>query len=100
MYHVAESDQSAQWTVTYNGDTSGSQNNTVDSGEAEDAGVVNTLNHGDLTIDKEFDWQGVPVENRPTVNFVICIQGPSFQNGTETGACKTGRQLHHLRQLD
>ncbi len=84
-YNVQETNQSSEWTVTY----TGGQIHTVDTGEPETAEVVNTLKHGDLTIAKQFDWQGVGPDDQPeSVNFFICIKGPSYPNGTEAGACK------------
>jgi hypothetical protein len=47
--------------------------------------VTNKYKHGEITVTKVVNWNGMPVE--PGKTFQICIQGPSFPTGTEPGAC-------------
>lgn len=42
---------------------------------------------GNLAVTKIVDWSGFTPDNAQT--FQICIQGPSYPLGTETGACQT-----------
>ena len=47
--------------------------------------LTNSLQTGSLQVTKVVDWNGALPQN-PT--FEICIQGPTYPNGDETGACQ------------
>ncbi len=50
--------------------------------------ITNTYNPptGDLTVTKTVNWNGYdPI---PGTSFTICIKGPSYPTGTESGACQ------------
>ncbi|MCA9826115.1 MAG: hypothetical protein KC479_11895, partial [Dehalococcoidia bacterium] len=48
--------------------------------------ITNTILEGDLNVVKTIAWNGAPGDASQT--FEICIQGPTYPNGNETGACQ------------
>ncbi|MCA9853797.1 MAG: hypothetical protein KC482_09385, partial [Dehalococcoidia bacterium] len=80
-YTVTENDPGAEWGVS--GDDV-----TVDApagGEGKHT-ITNTILEGDLNVVKTIAWNGAPGDASQT--FEICIQGPTYPNGNETGACQ------------
>jgi hypothetical protein len=95
MYTISETSQSG-WDQT---GVSGSGNVTVGTSTCSftvhypaDAGAVfscsftNTA-RGSLKVTKVVNWNGITPDASQT--FVICIKGPSYPLGTESGACHT-----------
>ncbi len=83
-YTVSESALGSSWKTPVIDDS----NATVpaDGGEGT-ATVDNERKLGGLTVTKSVEWNGITPDESQT--FEICIQGPSFPNGDEAGACKT-----------
>jgi hypothetical protein len=60
---------------------------TMESEDVDDDNHFGNFQLGSLTVTKTVNWNGAdPVEGQ---TFEICIQGPSYPNGDEAGACQT-----------
>ena len=81
-YVVTESDPGPQWAVASSGVTV-----SVPIADQGTHTVTNTLKRGSLQVTKTVNWNGVTPATDQT--FTICIQGPSYPNGNEEGACQT-----------
>ena len=96
-YAVSETDPGNIWIVTI---TDSPASVPVDGGK-DTAYVDNTLKPGSLKVTKVINWFNVNPD--PTNTFEICIKGPSYPLGTETGACHLVQRRQpglHLDQLD
>jgi uncharacterized repeat protein (TIGR01451 family) len=59
----------------------------MESEDVDDDNHFGNFQLGSLTVTKTVNWNGAdPVEGQ---TFEICIQGPSYPNGDEAGACQT-----------
>ncbi|MGI6209145.1 MAG: MSCRAMM family protein, partial [Anaerolineae bacterium] len=87
-YTVSEVSPGASWDVQGSGVTVTVKPGTKAAAEGQDIPEIdNTFLPGQLIVQKVVDWGQVPANENQS--FTICIQGPSFPQGTEDGACQT-----------
>jgi hypothetical protein len=82
-YVVSETAPGGTWTVTGNNGAT----IAVPAGGQGTATITNTRKLGSLKVTKTVDWIGSSPNTSKT--FQICIKGPSYPLGTETGACQS-----------
>jgi hypothetical protein len=85
QYTITENDPGANWDVDITPETV--TVNPGDDPEQAQVTVTDTFQPGSLEVTKVVDWGNVTPD--PNQEFEICIQGPSYPNGTEAGACQT-----------
>jgi hypothetical protein len=81
-YTVSETNSGTQWSVA----GSGASVSVPTDGTQATATVTNTRKLGSLQVTKTVDWSGsTPVT---TQAFQLCVNGPSYPTGAESGACQ------------
>jgi hypothetical protein len=68
------------------------------AGGTAETTVTNTILEGDLNVSKTFNWNGAPADAGQQV--LVCIQGPTYPDGDEDGACITLTPASPLAQWD
>lgn len=77
-YVVSETDPGEVWEVIIGGSP------VQVTAQGSTAAVSNTYRRGSISIEKQVDWNGVPIDTTQT--FQVCIQGPSYPTAPD---CKT-----------